>query len=117
QLTVVWHHGTPNVGTPPTPLFAAAARHRIRWLAYDPPRHGGSPPPPRPPRPPSRAPPPPPLSRAPAPHRIRWLAYDRPGYGGSPPHPGRTVGDAAAHTAPRADAPGAHPHPPPRHPR
>jgi pimeloyl-ACP methyl ester carboxylesterase len=42
QLTVVWHHGTPNVGTPPTPLFAAAARHRIRWLAYDRPGYGGS---------------------------------------------------------------------------
>ena len=21
RLTVVWHHGTPNIGTPPEPLF------------------------------------------------------------------------------------------------
>jgi len=28
-LAVLWHHGTPNTGAPPEPLFPAAAR----WLA------------------------------------------------------------------------------------
>lgn len=41
-LTVVWHHGTPNIGTPPEPLFAAADRQRVRWLSYDRPGYGGS---------------------------------------------------------------------------
>jgi pimeloyl-ACP methyl ester carboxylesterase len=39
-LAVVWHHGTPNVGEPPEPLFAAAARLGIRWLSYDRPGYG-----------------------------------------------------------------------------
>ena len=26
QVTVFWHHGTPNIGLPPEPLFAAADR-------------------------------------------------------------------------------------------
>ncbi len=42
QLTVFWHHGTPNIGAPPEPLFAAAARLRIRWVSYDRPGYGGS---------------------------------------------------------------------------
>ena len=41
-LTVVWHHGTPNVGAPPEPLFAAAADRGIRWVSYDRPGYGGS---------------------------------------------------------------------------
>jgi pimeloyl-ACP methyl ester carboxylesterase len=41
-LTVFWHHGTPNIGAPPEPLFAAAARLRIRWVSYDRPGYGGS---------------------------------------------------------------------------
>jgi len=41
-LTVVWHHGTPNVGTPPEPLLAASAARRIRWVSYDRPGYGGS---------------------------------------------------------------------------
>jgi pimeloyl-ACP methyl ester carboxylesterase len=41
-LPVVWHHGTPNVGEPPEPLFPAAARLGVRWLAYDRPGYGGS---------------------------------------------------------------------------
>jgi pimeloyl-ACP methyl ester carboxylesterase len=41
-LPVVWHHGTPNIGAPPEPLFAAAARHGIRWVSYDRPGYGGS---------------------------------------------------------------------------
>lgn len=42
RLAVVWHHGTPNVGAPPEPLFAAADRLGIRWVSYDRPGYGGS---------------------------------------------------------------------------
>jgi pimeloyl-ACP methyl ester carboxylesterase len=41
-LAVFWHHGTPNIGAPPEPLFAAAAELRIRWVSYDRPGYGGS---------------------------------------------------------------------------
>ncbi|MFF2325156.1 MULTISPECIES: alpha/beta fold hydrolase [unclassified Streptomyces] len=41
-LAVVWHHGTPNVGAPPEPLFRAAAEHGMRWVSYDRPGYGGS---------------------------------------------------------------------------
>jgi pimeloyl-ACP methyl ester carboxylesterase len=37
-LPVFWHHGTPNIGTPPRPLFA----EDIRWVSYDRPGYGGS---------------------------------------------------------------------------
>jgi pimeloyl-ACP methyl ester carboxylesterase len=40
--TVFWHHGTPNIGTPPQPLFAASERLGIRWVSYDRPGYGGS---------------------------------------------------------------------------
>lgn len=43
RLAVVWHHGTPNIGLPPEPLFAASDRMGIRWVAYDRPGYGGSP--------------------------------------------------------------------------
>lgn len=39
---VMWHHGTPNIGTPPAPLFAAAERLGVRFVAYDRPGYGGS---------------------------------------------------------------------------
>ncbi|WP_421735534.1 alpha/beta fold hydrolase [Cellulomonas sp.] len=39
-LTVVWHHGTPNVGTPPEPLLPLSGS--IRWVSYDRPGYGGS---------------------------------------------------------------------------
>ena len=39
---VVWHHGTPNVGDPPEPLFPASARLGIRWVSYDRPGYGRS---------------------------------------------------------------------------
>jgi pimeloyl-ACP methyl ester carboxylesterase len=39
---VFWHHGTPNVGSPPEPLFAAAAEHGLHWVSYDRPGYGGS---------------------------------------------------------------------------
>ena len=42
SLAVFWHHGTPNIGLPPEPLFAAAARNGLRWLSYDRPSYGGS---------------------------------------------------------------------------
>jgi pimeloyl-ACP methyl ester carboxylesterase len=42
RLAVFWHHGTPNIGAPPEPLFAAAARLGIRWASYDRPGYGGS---------------------------------------------------------------------------
>jgi pimeloyl-ACP methyl ester carboxylesterase len=42
RLTVFWHHGTPNIGAPPKPLFPAAARLGIRWVSYDRPGYGGS---------------------------------------------------------------------------
>ncbi|WP_207795323.1 alpha/beta fold hydrolase [Deinococcus koreensis] len=41
-LTVVWHHGTPNIGSPPEPLFAASTRLGIRWVSSDRPGYGGS---------------------------------------------------------------------------
>ena len=41
-VAVCWHHGTPNIGAPPTPLFAAADRLGLRWVSYDRPGYGGS---------------------------------------------------------------------------
>ena len=40
RMTVFWHHGTPNVGTPPEPLLPLSAG--IRWVSYDRPGYGGS---------------------------------------------------------------------------
>ncbi|MEV8506833.1 alpha/beta hydrolase [Actinoplanes sp. NPDC051475] len=37
-LPVLWHHGTPNIGTPPAPLL----RPDLRWISYDRPGYGGS---------------------------------------------------------------------------
>ncbi|TDW92307.1 alpha/beta fold hydrolase [Kribbella sp. VKM Ac-2566] len=39
---VMWNHGTPNVGAPPEPLFAAADRLGLRWVSFDRPGYGGS---------------------------------------------------------------------------
>ncbi|WP_208638956.1 alpha/beta fold hydrolase [Kitasatospora albolonga] len=41
-LVVFWHHGTPNTGSPPGPLFPAAEELGIRWVSYDRPGYGGS---------------------------------------------------------------------------
>ncbi|NED95084.1 alpha/beta hydrolase [Phytoactinopolyspora alkaliphila] len=41
-LAVFWHHGTPNIGEPPAPLFPAAEELGIRWVSYDRPGYGGS---------------------------------------------------------------------------
>ena len=48
RLAVFWHHGTPNIGAPPEPLFATAAHLGIRWVSYDRPGYGGSTPYPSP---------------------------------------------------------------------
>jgi pimeloyl-ACP methyl ester carboxylesterase len=42
DLTVFWHHGTPNIGPPPAPLLPASARLGIRWVSFDRPGYGGS---------------------------------------------------------------------------
>jgi pimeloyl-ACP methyl ester carboxylesterase len=42
ELAVVWHHGTPNIGAPPVPLFAAAQQLNVRWLGFDRPGYGAS---------------------------------------------------------------------------
>jgi pimeloyl-ACP methyl ester carboxylesterase len=42
RLPVFWHHGTPNIGSPPEPLFAAAERNGMRWVSYDRPGYGPS---------------------------------------------------------------------------
>jgi pimeloyl-ACP methyl ester carboxylesterase len=41
-VAVFWHHGSPNVGSPPEPLFAAAEANGLRWISYDRPGYGGS---------------------------------------------------------------------------
>jgi acyl dehydratase/pimeloyl-ACP methyl ester carboxylesterase len=38
----LWHHGTPNIGAPPEPLFDAARSLGIRWIGYDRPSYGAS---------------------------------------------------------------------------
>jgi pimeloyl-ACP methyl ester carboxylesterase len=43
RLAVFWHHGTPNIGEPPAPLFPVADRLGIRFLGHDRPGYGGSP--------------------------------------------------------------------------
>ncbi len=42
-VAILWHHGTPNRGAPPAPLFAAARDLGLRWIGYDRPGYGGSP--------------------------------------------------------------------------
>jgi len=42
SLPVFWHHGTPNLGSPPEPLFQAASELGLRWVSYDRPGYGGS---------------------------------------------------------------------------
>lgn len=42
RLPVIWHHGTPNIGAPPEPLFDAADRLGLRWVSFDRPGYGGS---------------------------------------------------------------------------
>jgi pimeloyl-ACP methyl ester carboxylesterase len=42
DLALLWHHGTPNIGAPPVPLFETADRLGIRWVSYDRPSYGSS---------------------------------------------------------------------------
>ena len=42
RLTVMWHHGTPNIGVPPEPLVAVSRGLNVRWVSYDRPGYGGS---------------------------------------------------------------------------
>ena len=42
RLPVFYHHGTPNLGAPPEPLFADADRLGLRFVGYDRPGYGGS---------------------------------------------------------------------------
>jgi len=42
DLPVFWQHGTPNLGTPPEPLFEAADRLGIRWVSHNRPAYGNS---------------------------------------------------------------------------
>ena len=37
-----WLHGSPNIGSPPEPLFAAAEANGLHWVSYDRPGYGGS---------------------------------------------------------------------------
>ncbi|WP_433606110.1 alpha/beta fold hydrolase [Dactylosporangium sp. CA-139114] len=39
---VYWHHGTPNIGEPPVPLFETAERLGLRWLSHNRPGYGAS---------------------------------------------------------------------------
>ncbi len=41
-IAVFWLHGSPNIGSPPEPLFAAAEANGLRWVSYDRPGYGGS---------------------------------------------------------------------------
>ena len=34
RLAVFWHHGSPNIGAPPEPLFPAAEELGVRWVSY-----------------------------------------------------------------------------------
>lgn len=42
RLTVLWHHGTPNLGAPPGPLLPLSETLGVRWIAYDRPGYGSS---------------------------------------------------------------------------
>lgn len=42
RMPVVWHHGTPNLGVPPEPLFEAGEWLGIRWIGFDRPGYGRS---------------------------------------------------------------------------
>ncbi len=41
-VAAFWLHGSPNIGSPPEPLFAAAEANGLRWVSYDRPGYGGS---------------------------------------------------------------------------
>jgi pimeloyl-ACP methyl ester carboxylesterase len=41
-VAVFWLHGSPNLGSPPEPLFAVAEANGLCWVSYDRPGYGGS---------------------------------------------------------------------------
>jgi pimeloyl-ACP methyl ester carboxylesterase len=41
-VAVFWLHGSPNIGSPPEPLFEEAEANGLRWVSYDRPGYGGS---------------------------------------------------------------------------
>jgi pimeloyl-ACP methyl ester carboxylesterase len=41
-VAVFWLHDSPNIGSPPEPLFAAAEANGLRWVSYDRSGYGGS---------------------------------------------------------------------------
>ena len=41
-VAVFWLHGSPNIGSPPEPLFAVAKANGLHWVSYDRPGYGGS---------------------------------------------------------------------------
>jgi pimeloyl-ACP methyl ester carboxylesterase len=41
-VALFWLHGSPNIGSPPEPLFAAAEANGLHWVSYDRPGYGGS---------------------------------------------------------------------------
>ena len=41
-VALFWLHGSPNIGSPPEPLFAATEANGLRWVSYDRPGYGGS---------------------------------------------------------------------------
>jgi pimeloyl-ACP methyl ester carboxylesterase len=42
STSVFWHHGTPNIGAPPRPLFAVSDQLGVRWISHDRPGYGDS---------------------------------------------------------------------------
>lgn len=42
RFPIIWHHGTPNVGSPPEPLMRAAKKAGLRWVSFDRPAYAGS---------------------------------------------------------------------------
>jgi pimeloyl-ACP methyl ester carboxylesterase len=42
EVAVYWHHGSPNIGAPPAPLFPRSDELGIRWISHDRPGYGGS---------------------------------------------------------------------------
>lgn len=41
-VAVFWLHGSPNIGSPPEPLFGSAEANGLHWVSYDRPGYGGS---------------------------------------------------------------------------
>ncbi|MFC7099995.1 alpha/beta fold hydrolase [Nonomuraea rubra] len=79
RLPVLWHHGTPNIGAPPEPLFDD--RLGLRWISYDRPGYGGSTPSPAAPWPRR------PATRAGSPTRWAWPASPSWATRAAPPTP------------------------------